>query len=258
MVIKMRLSTLTKINDILQAKTDNHYYRSESEDYNKIIDVKIQIDFSIMIKRRHIEFVLLLLQKLKNEVQDYSLFLQKESYSIESSGTKLVYSLLLDAAEIMDISLQYNQILQIMQFGEPFINMENVKILFSKKGIVDYNKTHKKLVAYILDHSSYFQSTYINNWPINLDYRLYVQNQMNLCTTDTIINYLRPKEIEINFLKPKITMAELKNILLGLCYELFSVHFTWGTKRRLRPLATSRRFYQNLERNKVIKDNVIS
>lgn len=238
----------TMIDEQLDAKNFKQYYRDQT--YPSIMCVKLELELAVQNSKIHTDFLLVLLDKIKEIVRDRGYV---TTGLFEQKRRSLFYQLKLDPCEVSEMTSLFAQIKQVTSFSQGMITIHKINLSFAKNKALDYEKTHKRLLAFLLEQQAYFLHD-IKSMDFVWQYRDYLNQQLNV-QIETPLNYLKRTEIEICHIIVDLTPAELEHLALGLLYELYYPTLSWSEKRRFRSLGHTKKSYRLLEQLDQLKES---
>lgn len=235
------------IEKILEVKEEHKYYR-EKQDYQAFDHLKMNYRVQLFYQKRQSSFLMMLLKKLKSMINDRGYLLKEKR-----EDHHYFFQIRMDPASFEEQLYFFIRLKELMDFSQGYFQFceddaSAITILFSKRGIFNKEKVHKRLISFLLEQNSFFAFPLAKHISCIWNYRSYLTYQMDHVLFPVLCNYLKRSEIEIKHVKVDLPIVEFKRLLVGLLYELFYENFSWREKMKLREhYQKSDRMYSFLE-----------
>ncbi len=227
-----------RYDNILDIKPIYGYKRDLSE--IKFNQVGLEIEIAVNYTRDRYTFIKKLISNIKKLIGKNGYFV-KDATIIGDYNFEIV----LDPLTPTKIKTIYSKLLEIIEIsqGSICLSKENncgIHLNFNQYDILDKEESHKRLNAFALSNSEYFEENEYKQFVFKYSYKDYLKFQKKISNKYLWVNYLDTKLVEIRNVRVDITPSELINLIKEITNALFYDKIAISNKKE-------KRTYKNLK-----------
>ncbi len=227
-----------RYDDILDIKPLYGYNRNLND--IKFNQVGLEIEIAVNYTRDRYTFIKRLISNIKKLIGKNGYFV-KDATIIGDYNFEIV----LDPLTPTKIKTIYSKLLEIIEIsqGSICLSKENncgIHLNFNQYDILDKEEAHKRLNAFALSNSEYFEENEYKQFVFKYSYDDYLKFQKKISNKYLWVNYLDSKLVEIRNVRVDLSPSELINLIKEITNALFYDKIAISNKKE-------KRTYKNLK-----------